>query len=74
MTEYLNKSFSVCVGGDQEYRDRWDATFGKKDKQPQRGDGLESPLPTQASHCTDDKDNPSAHQSNDSDSTTLTAS
>ncbi len=30
MTEYLNKSFSVCVGGDQDYRDRWEATFGKK--------------------------------------------
>ena len=34
MTEYLNKSFSVCVGGDQEYRDNWDRIFAKKKPEP----------------------------------------
>lgn len=30
MTEYLKKSFSVHVGGDQDYRDKWEEIFGKK--------------------------------------------
>lgn len=30
MTQFLNKTFSVHVGGDQEYRDNWDRIFGKK--------------------------------------------
>ncbi len=29
----MDKSFSVMVGGDRDYRDRWEATFGKK-KEP----------------------------------------
>lgn len=27
---FLDKSFSVAVGGNQQYRDNWEATFGKK--------------------------------------------
>jgi hypothetical protein len=30
MTEFMNKSFSVYQSGDRDYRDRWEATFGKK--------------------------------------------
>ncbi len=30
MTKFLDKSFSVPMGGDQSYRDNWEATFGKR--------------------------------------------
>lgn len=30
---FMDKSFSVAVGGDQDYRDRWEATFGPKVKE-----------------------------------------
>jgi hypothetical protein len=30
VTEFLNKSFSVGMAGDQQYRDNWEATFGKR--------------------------------------------
>ncbi len=30
MTAFMNKSFSVMVGGDQNYRDNWDRIFAKK--------------------------------------------
>lgn len=41
MTEYLNKSFSVGMAGDQQYRDNWEATFGKKAKEPEPPEGPE---------------------------------
>ena len=31
MTQYLNKSFSVTMPTGQQYRDNWDAVFGKKE-------------------------------------------
>ena len=31
MTQYQNKSFSVMAPGTQQYRDNWDAIFGKTD-------------------------------------------
>lgn len=30
MTDYLKPSFSVGMPGTQQYRDNWDAIFGKK--------------------------------------------
>lgn len=30
---FMDKSFSVHLAGDQQYRDNWDATFGPKDKE-----------------------------------------
>lgn len=30
MTKFLNKSFSVGMAGNQQYRDNWDVIFGKK--------------------------------------------
>lgn len=32
MTQFLNKSFSVGMAGDQQYRDNWETIFGKKEK------------------------------------------
>lgn len=34
MTAYLDKSFSVKVGGTAEYRDNWERTFGKAQLTP----------------------------------------
>lgn len=30
MTEFLKKSFTVPMQGDETYRDNWERTFGKK--------------------------------------------
>ncbi len=37
MTKFMDKSFSVAVGGDQEYRDRWETTFGQRRESPPLG-------------------------------------
>lgn len=37
MTKYVNPSFSVAVGSKQ-YRDGWDAVFGRKRKEPSESD------------------------------------
>ncbi len=36
MTQFQNKTFSVHVGGDQEYRDNWDRIFKKKPHDPEQ--------------------------------------
>ena len=47
MTEYLNKSFSVHLAGDEQYRDNWEATFGKREKAPEQ----EAPEPFECPSC-----------------------
>ncbi len=41
MTRFLEKSFSVAVGGDQTYRDNWDRIFKKPDMCAEHGLPLE---------------------------------
>jgi hypothetical protein len=35
VTEFMNKSFSVGMAGDQQYRDNWERIFGKKEEKPE---------------------------------------
>ncbi len=35
MTRFMDKSFSVMVGGDEDYRNRWEATFGQRRERDQ---------------------------------------